>query len=673
MKKLTSLIAILLLAIVLSNIPIVKGQEEEIEPIDIPTLYVNDTWRYYINSTTYNASSDTYIVFMGYINYTISEITTVVVNNTTQDVYKILVNSDNLVGSIGSTFFISGIINTELYVRRGDLATVKEVSNITLDLYNLSTSAYVGNASIKGETNYTIPEESYDFPIKNESWQIFAEKTKKESIIFLTVEDNKTTNETIRNNAKFEKIENTQTPAGKFSCYKINITSEDGNYTNLRWFNKTVKSDVGSYTKKIIDANTTESTTMTLISYNFPTQNFNISVNLNPETAKENKTITISGNVSLNGNFLENAIITITIPETNATWQTFTDNNGNYSKQIKVPWQKDNTPTTYDISSHGIILTIEYNGNFTYTILTLTAENKPPVINYFSPSNLNPSINENSSISFSVYAYDKDDDVLTYRWYLDNTYKSGGSSYKYSTNYKDSGNHTIKVFISDGEFTVINTWNVNVINVNLPPKILSYSPSSETIRISEGTIADFKIQAEEEDDEVLTYEWFIGGTKQEFAKNSSFSYKITKEVKTIKVIVKDENGASVYFQWNITIDKKPSAKLKTDRIEIFIGEYINFNASESKDDFGIVKYKWDFDGDGYFDEETNNSTISHKFDKIGEFLVKVVVFDENGLNDSAFVLIKVKEKEQSKWFIPSFEFLLVIIAFAIFLIRRNRR
>ncbi len=60
---------------------------------------------------------------------------------------------------------------------------------------------------------------------------------------------------------------------------------------------------------------------------------------------------------------------------------------------------------------------------------------------------------------------------------------------------------------------------------------------------------------------------------------------------------------------------------------------VNFNASASSDPDGgaIVKYEWDFDGDGVFDLDSGNDpTIQHTFDDAGSYQAKLRVTDNEG-------------------------------------------
>jgi PKD repeat protein len=113
-------------------------------------------------------------------------------------------------------------------------------------------------------------------------------------------------------------------------------------------------------------------------------------------------------------------------------------------------------------------------------------------------------------------------------------------------------------------------------------------------------------------------------------------------------ITTDENDAELWFNVWDNYDA-PTAYAGTDR-SIYTGDKVNFDASGSSASAGssIVKYEWDFDGDGVIDMEGEKA--SHTFTEKGNFNVKLVVTDS--LNQQAFdyCLITVRNRIPSASF-----------------------
>ncbi|MFH1209899.1 MAG: hypothetical protein V1663_03870 [archaeon] len=126
---------------------------------------------------------------------------------------------------------------------------------------------------------------------------------------------------------------------------------------------------------------------------------------------------------------------------------------------------------TMDISMVGTyMINISVNdstGAMTSAIisLTITNENRPPVILSYFPLDLTPEIYETESINFSISAYDPDGTIPSIVWYLDNVNTNiTSSAYSYVTGYESSGIHNITVTVSDGVITIALKWDVTVLN-----------------------------------------------------------------------------------------------------------------------------------------------------------------------------------------------------------------
>lgn len=71
---------------------------------------------------------------------------------------------------------------------------------------------------------------------------------------------------------------------------------------------------------------------------------------------------------------------------------------------------------------------------------------------------------------------------------------------------------------------------------------------------------------------------------------------------------------------------------------------VTFDASGSRDpDGSIVKYEWDFNGDGKFDETKTVPTTTRLFDRAGEWRINLRVTDNRGATGSISKIIKVTE------------------------------
>jgi PKD repeat protein len=71
---------------------------------------------------------------------------------------------------------------------------------------------------------------------------------------------------------------------------------------------------------------------------------------------------------------------------------------------------------------------------------------------------------------------------------------------------------------------------------------------------------------------------------------------------------------------------------------------VTFDASGSRDPDGtIIKYEWDFNGDGRFDEAKTVPTTTQLFDRAKEWRINLRVTDNRGATGSISKIVKVTE------------------------------
>lgn len=113
------------------------------------------------------------------------------------------------------------------------------------------------------------------------------------------------------------------------------------------------------------------------------------------------------------------------------------------------------------------------------------------------------------------------------------------------------------------------------------------------------------------------------------------------------VKVYDEQSAWDYAEVELTLSAAgnlpPTAALSADNVHGSPPMEVAFNAGDSIDEDGtIVQYRWDFDGDGSFDETTAGPTTTHTYYDIDTFVALVEVEDDDGATDDATIPITVE-------------------------------
>ncbi len=173
---------------------------------------------------------------------------------------------------------------------------------------------------------------------------------------------------------------------------------------------------------------------------------------------------------------------------------------------------------------------------------------------------------EDQLYSYQVEASDSNGNTLIYAFSnkpegMDINSESGLISWIPSNN--QVGTHQIILEISDGKQSITQSFEIEVINVNNSPQILSYSPNNFDIKINEGDSIKFEIQAQDIDlNTTLSYQWLLNGKKVSSStglgndSKSSWIYSVgygDYSQKIVKVLVND-GELEDYTQWNITVN-----------------------------------------------------------------------------------------------------------------------
>jgi len=153
---------------------------------------------------------------------------------------------------------------------------------------------------------------------------------------------------------------------------------------------------------------------------------------------------------------------------------------------------------------------------------TVTRDDAPAISSYI-PTNLTPSVAENSTLIFNVTASDPDGGLLNYTWYVDGKInKTDGNKFNYTPNFTASGTHIITVNVTDNNSNVasnIPIWTVTVTNTNREPVLDAISNKAAT----EDSLLTFNITAFDPDGDSLTFTSNVGSITFTNAANNSLA------------------------------------------------------------------------------------------------------------------------------------------------------
>ena len=131
-----------------------------------------------------------------------------------------------------------------------------------------------------------------------------------------------------------------------------------------------------------------------------------------------------------------------------------------------------------------------------------------------------------------------------------------------------------------------------------------YDPNNDNdelgVQITQAPSATITIGTRGDEGQERTYKFAVEMTDEE--NNTVSSRDIIGETQTATLTV--TNGPN----------KAPIASFNVDRTSILVGDTINFSSSSSDPDGQIARYLWDFEGDGFANnQESLGSNVSHTF------------------------------------------------------------
>lgn len=144
--------------------------------------------------------------------------------------------------------------------------------------------------------------------------------------------------------------------------------------------------------------------------------------------------------------------------------------------------------------------------------------------------------------------------------------------------------------------------------------------SSERLgtQISYTDTAYLTVNTNGETGEKITYGFGVEVTDNEYNTVSSESALPESQIPTLEV----ENGPN----------QAPEVQINADRTNVLLGESATFTASATDEDGDIVEYMWDFEGDGFYNNEPGSVTMTKVFDTStpGGIEIRVKVTDDGG-------------------------------------------
>lgn len=229
--------------------------------------------------------------------------------------------------------------------------------------------------------------------------------------------------------------------------------------------------------------------------------------------------------------------------------------------------------------------------------------------------------------------------IVKYEWSMDGDtvfeMNSEINSIKYA--FSKSGQHTVYSKVTDSkEQSAVSFRNIQVVNASAE---LS-AGGTYNVRINESVTLNGT--AKDKDSRIESYGWDIDGdgTVDTVSETSpSLIYKFTKSgKKVVYFVVKTDDGAEWKDSAIVNVTNKKPIAVAGDDIISKRGRKVKLNGFGKDEDQNIVKYEWDFNGDGTFEFSSEVSGLTtHVFDTFSSAVLKVT--DSDG--ESGFDTVKI--------------------------------
>ena len=285
--------------------------------------------------------------------------------------------------------------------------------------------------------------------------------------------------------------------------------------------------------------------------------------------------------------------------------------------------------------SYKVTLTVLDDGDASddasYTVAVTLPNDKPDAMFSVSCSELTCSLDASAS-------NDPDGEIVEWNWDLGDGSTASGETVQHS--YSKDGDYTVVLSVIDDD-QGSDQFDRNVTVTENPPneKPLAYfSRSCDNLSCSfnAGSSGD-------PDGEIVDWSWDFGDGSTATGESVQHTYSEDGSY-TVVLTVTDDQQASDQYDRDITVsvtptNERPQAEFSRSCDELSC----RFDGSLSNDPDGeIVEWAWDL-GDG---SQASGRSIDHDYAKDGDYTVRLVVTDDQGLSDSYERQVSV-EKESA--------------------------
>lgn len=226
---------------------------------------------------------------------------------------------------------------------------------------------------------------------------------------------------------------------------------------------------------------------------------------------------------------------------------------------------------------------------------------------------------------------DKGGEITSYLWdFGDGTLGEGQTA---SHTYAEIGTYTIILTVKDDKGGGAQGAKEVLVIINEPPQPdFSVKSASQNRVLQSLDELLFFDESYDPDGAVVGWRWDFGDGEIEEGQTASHTYTCGGDYVVTLCVTDDQGEIACRTQAISLVSRKPVARFAFTPKSPNEGEDVTFDAVESFDlDGTVVRYDWDFDGDGEVDLSTDQPTAVHPFPGGGEHEVTLRVIDDQGM------------------------------------------
>jgi len=226
---------------------------------------------------------------------------------------------------------------------------------------------------------------------------------------------------------------------------------------------------------------------------------------------------------------------------------------------------------------------------------------------------------------------DANDEIVSYHWDFGDGQTSDGPIVDHT--FLEAGRYTVTLTLIDGKGRAASrTHLVRVLVTALPTIDFSILPSLPERGLHTMDVLGFQDESHDADGELLAWDWRFGDGDEDHGERVLHSYEAPGTYLIWHSVLDDQGERAIQTRSITILSRPPVPEFTFEPARPNQDQAIRFDASSSWDpDGSIVRYRWDFDGDGVIDMDSFDPITEHSFAESGDHTVSLHVVDDTGV------------------------------------------